>query len=171
MQEQRSRVREYAQAKAEREGKQADEGQATYSKAEPDAMWAEVNTLKAERETLKGIVDSLKQPLEEHTAAADELWKKKSEKRRELVSPALQLYLCSRNRSILCMPAHIPGQVALVMHAVQRSGVEASPIGHCFIVEKVHPHHGSCRRSLLHALRARKSTWANREQRCDQGHE
>lgn len=82
-------MKEYAQAKAEREGKQADEGQATYSKAELDAMWAEVNTLKAERETLKGIVDSLKQPLEEHTAAADELWKKKSEKRRELVSPSL----------------------------------------------------------------------------------
>ncbi len=91
LQEQRSRVREYAQAKAEREGKQADEGQATYSKAELDAMWAEVNTLKAERETLKGIVDSLKQPLEEHTAAADELWKKKSEKRKELVSFPLLL--------------------------------------------------------------------------------
>ena len=92
LQEQRSRVREYAQAKAEREGKQADEGQATYSKTELDAMWAEVNTLKAERETLKGIVDSLKQPLEEHTAAADELWKKKSEKRKELVSHSLYLY-------------------------------------------------------------------------------
>ncbi len=85
-QEQRSRIREYAQAKAERDGKQADEGQATYSKAELDAMWAEVNTLKAERDTLKGIVDSLKQPLEEHTAAADELWKKKNDKRKELVS-------------------------------------------------------------------------------------
>ena len=92
LQEQRSRVREYAQAKAEREGKQADDGHATYSKAELDAMWAEVNTLKAERETLKGIVDSLKQPLEEHTAAADELWKKKSEKRKELVSHFLHLY-------------------------------------------------------------------------------
>lgn len=48
-------------------------------------MWAEVNTLKAERDTLKGIVDSLKQPLEEHTAAADELWKKRGDKRKELV--------------------------------------------------------------------------------------
>ena len=100
-------MREYAQAKAERDGKQADEGQATYSKAELDAMWAEVNTLKAERDTLKGIVDSLKQPLEEHTAAADELWKKKSEKRKELVSHSLDLsaFLCSS--SILCMPHQV----------------------------------------------------------------
>ena len=73
------------QAKAERDGKQADEGQATYSKADLDAMWVEVSTLRAERDTLKGIVDSLKKPLEEHTAAADELWKKKSDKRREWV--------------------------------------------------------------------------------------
>jgi uncharacterized coiled-coil DUF342 family protein len=85
-QDQRVRVREYAHAKAEREGKQADEGQAAYSKAELDAMWAEVNTLKAERDTLKGIMDSLKQPLEEHTAAADELWKKRGDKRKEVVS-------------------------------------------------------------------------------------
>ena len=103
LQEQRSRVREFAQAKAERDGKQADEGQATYSKADLDAMWAEVSTLRAERDTLKGIVDSLKKPLEEHTAAADELWKKKSDKRREYVRaptstllwpPACHLKLC-----------------------------------------------------------------------------
>ena len=85
LQEQRSRIREFAQAKAERDGKQADEGQAVHSKADLDAMWAEVSTLRAERDTLKGIVDSLKKPLEEHTAAADELWKKKSDKRREYV--------------------------------------------------------------------------------------
>ena len=92
LQEQRSRIREFAQAKAEREGKQADDGQAAYSKADLDAMWAEVSTLRAERDTLKGIVDSLKKPLEEHTAAADELWKKKSDKRREYVrAPPLTL--------------------------------------------------------------------------------
>ena len=95
LQEQRSRIREFAQAKAERDGKQADEGQAAYSKADLDAMWAEVSTLRAERDTLKGIVDSLKKPLEEHMAAADELWKKKSDKRREYVRapPLILLWL------------------------------------------------------------------------------
>ena len=102
LQEQRSRIREFAQAKAERDGKQADEGPAAYSKADLDAMWAEVSTLRAERDTLKGIVDSLKKPLEEHTAAADELWKKKSDKRREyvrappLTHPVVAAYLSSQ---------------------------------------------------------------------------
>lgn len=112
-------MREYAQAKAERDGKQADEGQATYSKAELDAMWAEVNTLKAERETLKGIVDSLKQPLEEHTAAAAELWKKKSEKRRELVSHSPDLFAYPCSSSILCMlhQGYLVTQLAILLTA------------------------------------------------------
>ena len=104
------RVREYAQAKAEREGKQADEGQAAYSKAELDAMWAEVNTLKAERDTLKGIMDSLKQPLEEHTAAADELWKKRGDKRKEVVSgfpPCCKTWCSPRFLPWLCWPAQL----------------------------------------------------------------
>ena len=93
LQEQRSRIREFTQAKAERDGKQADEGQATYGKADLAAMWAEVSTLRAERDTLKGIVDSLKKPLEEHTAASDELWKKKGDKRREWVRSPVALPL------------------------------------------------------------------------------